>query len=110
MSLDNIKSLKENLKQNVIHIKNFSEVDGLLYYFSNNSYVVFDSISLKNYFINNTERCVINCNSSYDKFFKHWGISLEKMPDYMIGLRKVSAKFGASFKAAQVDDHVDALG
>lgn len=49
-------------------------------------------------------------NSSYDKFFKHWGISLKKMPDYMIGLRKVSAKFGASFKAAQVDDHVDALG
>ena len=68
MMLDNIKSLKENLKQNVIHIKNFSEVDGLLYYFSNNSYVVFDNISLKNYFINNTERCVINCNSSYDKF------------------------------------------
>lgn len=68
MMLDNIKSLKENLKQNVIHIKNFSEVDGLLYYFSNNSYVIFDSISLKNYFINNTERCVINCNSSYDKF------------------------------------------
>ena len=68
MMLDNIKTLKENLKQNVIHIKNFSEVDGLLYYFSNNSYVVFDSISLKNYFINNTERCVINCNSSYDKF------------------------------------------
>ena len=66
--LDNIKSLKEDLKQNVIHIKNFSEVDGLLYYFSNNSYVVFDNISLKNYFINNTERCVINCNSSYDKF------------------------------------------
>ena len=68
MMLDNIKSLKENLKQNVIHIKNFSEVDGLLYYFSNNSYVIFDSISLKNYFINNKERCVINCNSSYDKF------------------------------------------
>lgn len=66
--LDNIKSLKEKLKQNVIHIKNFSEVDGLLYYFSNNSYVFFDNISLKNYFINNTERCVINCNSSYDKF------------------------------------------
>jgi hypothetical protein len=66
--LDNIKSLKEDLKQNVIHIKDFSDVDGLLYYFSNNSYVVFDSISLKNYFINNTERCVINCNSSYDKF------------------------------------------
>lgn len=66
--LDNIKSLKEKLKQNVIHIKNFSDVDGLLYYFSNNSYVIFDSISLKNYFINNTERCVINCNSSYDKF------------------------------------------
>lgn len=68
MMLDNIKSLKENLKQNVIHIKDFSDVDGLLYYFSNNSYVIFDSISLKNYFINNTERCVINCNSSYDKF------------------------------------------
>lgn len=66
--LDNIKTLKDNLKQNVIHIKDFSDVNGLLYYFSNNSYVVFDSISLKNYFINNTERCVINCNSSYDKF------------------------------------------
>lgn len=68
MMLDDIKTLKENLKQNVIHIKNFSDVDCLLYYFSNNSYVIFDSISLKNYFINNTKRGVINCNSSYDKF------------------------------------------
>ena len=66
--LDNIKSLKDNLKQNIIRIKNFSDTDCLLYYFSNNSYVVFDSISLKNYFINNTKRYVINCNSSYDKF------------------------------------------
>lgn len=66
--LDNIKILKEDLKQNVIHIKDFNEVDYLLYHFSKNSYITFDSVVLKNYFINNTNRCIINCNSSYDKF------------------------------------------
>lgn len=48
--------------------------------------------------------------NSYDKFFKRWNKSVETMPDYMIGLRKISAKFKDSFKSAIVDGHVDALG
>ena len=68
--LDNldINSLKDRLKQNVIHLYTFDDVDDLLYYCINNKYVIFDSIILKNYFINSTTRVVINCNSSYDKF------------------------------------------
>lgn len=68
--LDNLdtNSLKDRLKQNVIHLYTFDDVDDLLYYCVNNKYVIFDSIILKNYFINSTSRVVINCNSSYDKF------------------------------------------
>ena len=68
--LDNLdtNSLKDRLKQNVIHLYTFDDVDDLLYYCVNDKYVIFDSIILKNYFINSTTRVVINCNSSYDKF------------------------------------------
>lgn len=68
--LDNLdtNSLKNRLKQNVIHLYTFDDVDDLLYYCVNDKYVIFDSIILKNYFINSTTRVVINCNSSYDKF------------------------------------------
>ena len=68
--LDNLdtNSLKDRLKQNVIHLYTFDDVDDLLYYCINDKYVIFDSIILKNYFINSTSRVVINCNSSYDKF------------------------------------------
>lgn len=68
--LDNLdtNSLKTRLKQNVIHLYTFDDVDDLLYYCINDKYVIFDSIILKNYFINSTTRVVINCNSSYDKF------------------------------------------
>lgn len=68
--LDNLdtNSLKDRLKQNVIHLYTFDDVDDLLYYCINDKYVIFDSIILKNYFINSTSRMVINCNSSYDKF------------------------------------------
>ena len=68
--LDNLdtNSLKERLKQNVIHLYTFDDVDDLLYYCINDKYVIFDSIILKNYFINSTTRVVINCNSSYEKF------------------------------------------
>ena len=68
--LDNLdtNSLKDRLKQNVIHLYTFDDVDDLLYYCVNDKYVIFDSIILKNYFINSTSRVVINCNSSYDKF------------------------------------------
>ena len=68
--LDNLdtNNLKDRLKQNVIHLYTFDDVDDLLYYCVNDKYVIFDSIILKNYFINSTSRVVINCNSSYDKF------------------------------------------
>lgn len=68
--LDNLdtNSLKDRLKQNVIHLYTFDDVDDLLYYCINDKYVIFNSIILKNYFINSTSRVVINCNSSYDKF------------------------------------------
>lgn len=68
--LDNLdtNSFKDRLKQNVIHLYTFDDVDDLLYYCINDKYVIFDSIILKNYFINSTSRVVINCNSSYDKF------------------------------------------
>ena len=48
----NIDSLKERLKQNVIHLYTFNDVDDLLYYCINDKYVIFDSIILKNYFVN----------------------------------------------------------
>lgn len=68
MSDNNIGILKERLKQNVIHIDDFNGVDDLLYYCIIDKYVIFNRIALKNYFIDNTERPVINCNSSYEKF------------------------------------------
>ena len=65
---DDIKQIKDSLKQNVIHITSFSDADHLLYLYTNNKYVIFESITLKNYFISNTDRPIINCNSSYEKF------------------------------------------
>ena len=48
--------------------------------------------------------------SAYSNFFKKWGIKFEDMPDYMPGLKTISAKFREAFKSAIVDGHVDALG
>lgn len=67
--LDNdVINLREQLKQNVVRIDNFDEVDNLLYSSNIDKYIIFGSIVLKNYFINNTDRVIINCNSSYDRF------------------------------------------
>jgi uncharacterized membrane protein len=63
-----LEILKEKLKQNVVIIKKFDEVDNLLYCSNIDEYIIFDSIILKNYFINNTNRTIINCNSSYEHF------------------------------------------
>ena len=65
-----LQQLKERLKQNVVRIIDFNGVDDLLYFCTKDKYVIFDSISLKNYFISSTDRTVINCNSSYDKFIQ----------------------------------------
>lgn len=67
---DNIQQLKERLKQNVVRIIDFNGVDDLLYFFTKDKYVIFDSIVLKNYFISNTNRTIINCNSSYERFIE----------------------------------------
>lgn len=48
--------------------------------------------------------------SAYSNFFNKWGIKFEDMPDYMPGLKTISAKFREAFKSAIVDGHVDALG
>ena len=48
--------------------------------------------------------------SAYQRFFEKWGIKFEDMPDYMPGLKTISAKFRDAFKSAVVDGHVDALG
>ena len=48
--------------------------------------------------------------SAYAPFFSKWGIKFEDMPDYMPGLKTISAKFREAFKSAIVDGHVDALG
>ena len=48
--------------------------------------------------------------SAYQRFFEKWGIKFEDMPDYMPGLKTISAKFREAFKSAIVDGHVDALG
>ena len=64
----NIDCLKNNIKQNVVHLYTFEDVDDLLYWSTIDKYVIFDNVMLKNYFVNSTKRMVINCNSSYEKF------------------------------------------
>ena len=65
---NNIQKAKKALRQNVLHIKTYDEVDALFFYCPIGVYIIFDSISLKNYFLNNTNQTIINCNSSYERF------------------------------------------
>lgn len=43
-------------------------------------------------------------------FYKKWKISLETAPNWYTGIMIIGKKYGASFEAAVVDGHVDALG
>ena len=45
----------------------------------------------------------------YAKFTNKWGIKLEDVPDYSVGLKLISKKYQAAFKSAIVDG-VEALG
>jgi hypothetical protein len=48
--------------------------------------------------------------SGLDPFYKAWSIQLETQPNWYPGLMKIAKKYGASFEAAVVDGHADALG
>lgn len=39
-----------------------------------------------------------------------WGITFDEIPDYIVGLKKLVNKYGASFNSAVVGDHANALG
>lgn len=66
---DDVKTYIEKLAKNKLYIAEFEQVDLIL---SDENlcdrYVVFANIALKNYFLENTSRTIINCNTSYDKF------------------------------------------
>lgn len=68
---ESIAKIKEKLAKNILYIADFEQVDFLI---SDenlcNKYVVFDKISFKNYFLENTTKPIINCNTSYDKFIE----------------------------------------
>jgi hypothetical protein len=50
--------------------------------------------------------------TTFDKMMKKWGVTDANLADYnyVVGLRKLSAKYGASFSSAIVDGVKDALG
>lgn len=64
-SADEIKSL---LKKDSIFIDSFVKTESILFLNPTDKYLVFNNISLKNYFLENTDRTVINCNTSYSRF------------------------------------------
>lgn len=65
--LNNIANIKNQLKRNVIKLKNYDEVDSFLLMDYKDKYVIFDNVQVKNYLLNSLDN-IINCNSSYDKF------------------------------------------
>ena len=50
-----------------------------------------------------------NYKRSFENFTKKWGIKFEELPDYSIGLKILSKKYGAEFTAAKFGD-VELLG
>lgn len=65
---NDLENLKNKLKQNVIVVKDFSIADGLLCCSLTDRCIIFANYAIKNHFIDNVERPIINCNSSYEKF------------------------------------------
>lgn len=66
-----IAKFKDKLAKNNLYINDFEQVNCLLYDENScNKYIVFNKISYKNYFLENTTKPVINCNTSYDKFIE----------------------------------------
>ena len=67
----NIQSIKEELCKNKIHIISFDDVDFFLLKIPHHRLLIeCDNNVVKNYFINNINDRVINCNSSYNRFYE----------------------------------------
>jgi len=64
--------IKNQLKEKTIKICDFNQADSLLFETENlnlnRTYIVFESSSLKQYFLDHTTNTIINTNSSYDRF------------------------------------------
>ena len=68
---ENIQSIKEELYKNKVHITSFDEVDFFLLKVPHNRLLIeFDNNIIKSYFINQVKEYVINCNSSYNRFYE----------------------------------------
>lgn len=46
---------------------------------------------------------------AFSSFFNHWGISIDDMPDYSVGLKAISKKYKDAFKSANING-VEMLG
>lgn len=72
MFADDTQAIKVELQKNVIHVNSFEQVDILLLRVSGEDlgrkYIVFESHALKNYFLENSPKTIINCNSSFERF------------------------------------------
>ena len=71
MCIDNtIEGIKAELYKNKTHIVSFNDVDFfLLKPIHHRLLIEFDSSVVKNYFINQVKDRIINCNSSYNRFY-----------------------------------------
>lgn len=68
MSCKSADEIKNLFKKDSIFIDSFVKTESILFLNPINKYLVFNNISLKNYFLENTDRSVINCNTSYSRF------------------------------------------
>lgn len=67
---DSIRDIKEELSKNKIYIISFNDVDFFLLKNHHHRLLIeFDNSIVKNYFINKVADRIINCNSSYNRFY-----------------------------------------
>lgn len=65
-----IQKIKEELSKNKVHILSFDDVDFFLLKMPHHRLLIeFDNSVVKNYFVNNIRDRIINCNSSYNRFY-----------------------------------------
>ena len=65
-----IQEIKKELSKNKVHILSFDDVDFFLLKIPHHRLLIeFDNSVVKNYFVNNIRDRIINCNSSYNRFY-----------------------------------------